>query len=129
MTQKNNVDTLRERIAHVAHRLLDRLESEIAPGREHPLNPAAQCLARGKCNLLALWRWCDQAGCRRARRCLGAPHPCLRRHAWLVPPDIAAGVETLLAGVRKNRGLRPLPPRLRRELARLVDWRAANGGG
>jgi hypothetical protein len=51
-------------------------------------------VAQAQCTLLAYWRDCDKARCRRAHRCL-QPHPCYwdRKHA-MSPADCAKAEAT-----------------------------------
>jgi hypothetical protein len=123
-------DTVRDRSRHISHLILDRIESLVAAmpqARAHPHDPVAHRIARAKCNLMALWRLCDQANCRRAQRCRGEPHGCLRRHVPQVPREVAAGAEALIACARKRRSPAALRPWARRRIAALADWSGRAG--
>ena len=44
-------------------------------------------LARDYCGIFKFWRDCAFKPCRKARRCIGDPHGCLKRRATEIPRD------------------------------------------
>jgi hypothetical protein len=48
-------------------------------------------------DLLCLWRVCGNAACRRAGRCRGRPHHCLKRNVPAPPPGVRAFFAAFLA--------------------------------
>ena len=48
-------------------------------------------------DLLCLWRVCGNAACRRAGRCRGRPHHCLKRNFAALPPAVRAFFAAFLA--------------------------------
>ena len=48
-------------------------------------------------DLLCLWRVCGNAACRRAGRCRGRPHHCLKRNVPALPPGVRAFFVAFLA--------------------------------
>jgi hypothetical protein len=76
--------------------------------------------------VLALWRACRNKKCRRHRRCLGAPAPCLMRALPTVPQARAlqAAKEVMAGGPRRVPPATHLEWTVRREpLPSLMRWR------
>jgi hypothetical protein len=82
------------------------------------------------CEVFAFWRGCRVKKCRRHRRCLGAPAPCLMRGLACVPEaeQRAAAAAVIAGGPRRVAPATHMEWRLRREpLPLVMAWRGDTG--
>jgi hypothetical protein len=96
----------------------DSLESAIPPH-------ASAASLRMVCDFMCLWRLCEQARCRRARRCRGAPRICLGRLSPLVPEEARAFIAGLYELKAEGVPFDQIGLRLWEEEAALKNWLAA----
>jgi hypothetical protein len=79
------------------------------------------------CEVFGLWRTCPVGKCRRHRRCLGKPAPCLMRGLPAVPQEqrLAAADEVIAGGPRRIAPASHMEWLVRRQpLPMLTTWRA-----
>ncbi len=91
-------------IARIKQKILDEMEAVLDQMQRRHAPPEAQekrdrtALLRRLADTLGLAQMCGLPACRRARKCRRRPQACIARHAWLVPPDVRAGVVAMLRG-------------------------------
>lgn len=97
---------VQNRINTIAHKMLDAAE-KIVDSVAVPVDdrPTVTVLRRQVANTLALWHFCANNRCRRARCCRGEPLDCLRAGLPLVMPDKLVGL------LKMRRPRRPTKPR------------------
>ncbi len=81
------------------------------------------------CEVLALWRTCRNKKCRRHRRCLGEPAPCLFRAMPTLSParQLEAEKEVMAGGPRRLPPATHLEWTVRRQpLPSLTRWRVTS---
>jgi len=95
------------------------------PDSAQPMTAAVR--QRAWADFLYLWRLCEGAACRRARRCKGNPHACFPRYAPLLPGEVQDYYSSLLQSREDGLSFEDAMSELQEEgLERaLDDWRQA----
>lgn len=130
--ENDPINQLYERTLRAANMMLDALERQLAPPsppRQIPFSddPGVRAARRWLSDQFALWLFCDNANCLRARCCRGRHVACYRYEMDRVPDDVGAGLDVWVKAYSGGIDAATLRGERGKHIAAFMDWRLRFG--